>query len=364
MVLPRIALWYKKYERIISTLFLLLGFVFNAVVLKRVDLFWENFWVAVHILTCALAIAYLNIENKSPKIHSEKIEAIVLYVLQFTFGGLISTFLVFYFRSAVLAVAWPFLLVLVIAFFLNESFKHKYTRMDFQILFLFLSTYLYLSFLVPLIANKVNALMFFVAGGITTVLIVGFILIIRTYAPIKYASERKTVITSVIGVLILFNGFYVLNVIPPLPLSLRDAGIFHTILKNDNGTYTITKENYGFFESFRNMFGNYSTYHANIPIAYAYSSIFAPSYFTPNIIHEWQLFDSATKNWTTKFTTTLHITGGREDGFRTYSAYGGIFPGKWRVNVRLPDGPVIGRMMFDISSERIDASRIITSVIE
>ena len=44
-------------------------------------------------------------------------------LLQLFFGGLLSTLLVFYFRSGSLSASWPFLLVLGVAFAANESLR-------------------------------------------------------------------------------------------------------------------------------------------------------------------------------------------------------------------------------------------------
>jgi hypothetical protein len=44
-MLIKIRNWYGRYERPISSLSLVGGFIFGAVTLKRVDLFWENIWV-------------------------------------------------------------------------------------------------------------------------------------------------------------------------------------------------------------------------------------------------------------------------------------------------------------------------------
>lgn len=356
---------YIKYERAISAIALVSGFLFNAIFLKRVDLFWENFWVAIHILMCACAMILINYEKKNRLLSNEKFRVICIYVLQFTFGGLLSTFIVFYFRSAVLAVAWPFLLVLIIAFIVNESYKHKYSRMDFQILFLFLSIYLYFSFLIPIIFHAIGHSLFILAGLLSTALILLFIFFVSRTASEKYKSESKTIFFSIVGILILFNSLYILNVIPPLPMSLQDAKVVHSIYKNSDGTYTVKSEGDEPFGFIKQLFGNYGTYHlTNGPVAYVYSSVFAPNNFAERIIHEWEYFDPDKKEWQTRFSTNLSVIGGRDNGFRTYSSYTGLTPGSWRVEVRLPNGPVIGRIMFLASREDFDDSRIKSEIIK
>lgn len=353
MNITNIKEYINKHSRLISSITLVSGFIFNAIVLKRVDLFWENFWVAIHIIICAICIVYLNFEKLPEKFKSEKLNIFSLIALQFTFGGLLSTFIVFYFRSAVLQVAWPFLLALLIAFLINESFKHKYVRMDFQILFLFLSVYLYLSYLVPLILNDVNSKIFFISGAVSTFIIIIFIKVISLTSPVRFKLEKRTVVSSVIGILIMVNGFYTLNIIPPLPLSLQDAGIYHD-LTYKNRNYVALSEEKNIGDSIFELLGMYGTYNAtNNTTAYAYSSIFAPKKFAQEVFHDWQYFNQQDKNWETRFSTKLNITGGRDDGFRTYSNYNSLVPGKWRVNIRLDNGQVIGRIMFNVSTKTI-----------
>ncbi len=56
-----IKVWYLRYERLISSLSLIGGFIFDAVTLKRVDLFFENVWVAAHLVIAALGIILINL---------------------------------------------------------------------------------------------------------------------------------------------------------------------------------------------------------------------------------------------------------------------------------------------------------------
>src|SRR5882724_5637749 len=132
--------WYGKFERPISSLSLVRGFVFDALTLKRVDLFWENAWVVAHLGLVAVCIFWINlIENGGgDEADPRKVHFWLVNIMQFFFGGLLSTYLVFYFRSATLEVTWPFLLILAAAFIANESFKRHYARLAFQIILFFL----------------------------------------------------------------------------------------------------------------------------------------------------------------------------------------------------------------------------------
>lgn len=140
--------WYGRYERPVSSLSLIIGFVFEWSALKRIDMFWENVWVAAHFFIIAFLIILVNFQEEETTNlpgrqaghkDASRIHFWYLTFLQGFFGGLLSTFLVFYFRSATLAVSWPFLLLLSAAFVANESFKKHYERVIFQLCLFYLS---------------------------------------------------------------------------------------------------------------------------------------------------------------------------------------------------------------------------------
>src|ERR1700693_1808364 len=151
---------YARLERPISSASLLGGFAFDAITLKRVDTIWENFWIVVHLAVVAICILLLNrTENRGadpkdpPKTHFWFINT-----LQFFFGGLLSTFLVFYFRSGTLRVSWPFFLILGAAFLANEKLKQHFARLTFQLSFFFLSLFCFTIFILPVVLHSIGPL--------------------------------------------------------------------------------------------------------------------------------------------------------------------------------------------------------------
>src|ERR1035437_607236 len=154
--------WYGRFERPISSLSLILGFVFDAFTLKLVDTLWENFWILGHLVIVGTFIALIHLkENEAgDEKNPNKTHFWFVNILQFFFGGLLSTYLVFYFRSVDIFVTWPFILLLAFAFVANESFKRHYIRFSFQISLFFLSIYSFAIFLVPVVLHKIGAWIF------------------------------------------------------------------------------------------------------------------------------------------------------------------------------------------------------------
>lgn len=344
----KIRSWYGKYERPISSLSLIGGFVFDALTLKRVDLFWENLWVVGHLVivgTC-IVLAHAIEKGQGDESNPSKFHFWLVNILQFFFGGILSTYLVFYFRSSDIAVAWPFLLILALSFAANEILKRQFVRLAFQISQFYLSVFAFLVFIVPVILHKLGDGIFVIAGLLSLVAMLIYLLILNYFSKVKLKPAWKTLALSVGGIFLGFNLFYFTNLLPPIPLSLKDAGVFYSIQKNSADNYLATAEPSVWW----NYFQFYPDFHylPGQPI-YVFSAVFAPSNLGTNVIHVWQRKDSATGNWVTTDKISLKVVGGRDNGFRTYSQkISGLAPGLWRVDVANQRGQVIGRVRFNL----------------
>src|SRR3989344_1395113 len=347
--------WYGKNERPISSLSLITGFIFEWFTLERVDLFWENLWVAAHFFIIAGLIVLVNFQetetaalpaSRQAYKDASRLHFWYLTFLQGFFGGLLSTFLVFYFRSAAFAVSWPFLLLLLAAFVANESFKKHYERLIFQLCLFYLSLLTFVIYIVPVVLRRMGPDVFLISGLISLGAIFLFVGIIGFFAKEKFRKQRNMLAVSISGIYLLANILYFLNLIPPIPLSLSDAGIYHSLYKDDAGNYVLAGES---APDLRNFFAPVENFHW-VPgtSVYAYSAIFSPALFNTNVIHEWQKYDEDSGRWITATRISLITQGGRDEGWRVYSMKTGISPGSWRVNVETSQGQIIGRLRFNI----------------
>jgi hypothetical protein len=342
---------YARLERPISSTSLLGGFAFDAVTLKRVDTFWENFWIVAHLAVVAICIILINrTENQGadPKDPS-KSHFWFINTLQFAFGGLLSTFLVFYFRSGSLRVSWPFFLILGAAFVANEKLKPHYARLTFQLSFFFLSLFCFTIFILPVVLHSIGPFIFLLSGAVSLALLYLFLFLLRFVAGQNLATERP-LYTCIAAIFFTINVLYFLNLIPPIPLSLQDAGVHHAITRNAEGNYTAQSEDPGPLHFFRLI----EIFHAtpDAPI-YAYSAIFSPTSLDTKIVHDWQFYEPK-RGWTTLSRVELPVRGGRGGGYRTYSVKTGITPGAWRVNVETPTGALLGRLRFNVVLQASD----------
>ena len=97
---------YQRFEKYISAIGLIYGFIFTSLTLTRIDAFWENFWIILHLIIAVLGIValtflekrrHLKIENSAEnKRQNISLHFYLILIVQFAFGGLFSTFFVFY----------------------------------------------------------------------------------------------------------------------------------------------------------------------------------------------------------------------------------------------------------------------------
>jgi hypothetical protein len=135
--------------------------------------------------------------------------------------------------------------------------------------------------------------------------------------------------------------------IPPIPLSLVDAGVYHSIAKDPTGGYSVQLEERGWLGFLR------LTETIHLPpggAAYAYSAVFSPTSLDTRIVHEWQRYEEK-RGWVTTSRVELALVGGRGEGYRTYSIKTQMLPGAWRVNVETPRGALLGRLRFNVVGE-------------
>jgi hypothetical protein len=193
--------------------------------------------------------------------------------------------------------------------------------------------------------HQIGPKIFILSGLISLVFITIFIGILFIFIRNRFNESKKLIFFLILGIYAVVNFLYFKNLIPPIPLSLKDGGIYHSIQKNSAGDYIVTYENNG-WQSYFEMYPNFNEV-AGDPV-YAFSAIFSPTNLDTTIVHEWQYYDSNLKKWITTFKINLPVVGGRDGGFRTYSESSSLTPGKWRVDIETTRGQIIDRLMFNV----------------
>lgn len=340
--------FYIKNERHISSGALLFGFIIDSITLTRIDLLFTNLILFAYLFTAGISIVFINAyrEEKIKGWFFDKIAFVVPLFLQFAFGGLFSGFIIFYSRSGTLITSWLFIGILLILLIGNEFFKKHYIRLVFQINIFFITLFSFFIFYVPVVLGKMGALVFLLSGGLSLLGIWLFVLLLKSITPIFAKRNKSFIRGGIFFTFILINILYFTNVIPPIPLSLKSAGIYHKVERID-GNYFAEQERKTWYE----IFTRQKTINIAIgkPI-YFYSAVFAPIKLDTRIYHRWEYFDTKKNIWIETDRISFNIFGGRDGGYRGYSVKNNIKGGLWRVDVITNRGQLLGRTEFKIKN--------------
>lgn len=330
---------FNKNERYISPIFLIGGFVLDNLTIRRPDLFLENLLLGTYLLIAGIVIFLI---NKYPE---SRFHSIWNFVLFFTFGGLFSVFTVFYSRSAALISSWPFLVLLFCAMISTEYLRKQYQVFNIQIGIYFLALFSFLIFHLPTVTGIINYWIFIASGLSAIVIIYFYLFIIKRFLLKKIFSRNLHFV--IIGIFIVVNVMYFFNIIPPVPLVMKDAEIARKVIKTGD-IYKITDQ-----ENDNVKIAGIVNWREKIYIlagqeVYFFNSVFAPAKIQTEIYHNWQKYDDVKKEWKSVALVKINLQGGRDGGYRSYSAISKPTDGKWRVVVETKNGQIIGVHNFII----------------
>ena len=324
------------------------GFVLDNLLLPRVDSLPSLLLIVGYISLAALTIAAMGVIGEHGQKNARLVSLALLlpFLLQFVFGGLLSMTFVYYFRSASLLGGWLFLLLIAALIVSNEFLIDRYHRLELQVVIFFTLLFCAMIFFVPIAFHRFGLDTFVVAGAVSVAVVTLFLAALSVIVPRMVRESRKIIGIGVVGVFLLIGVLYVTNAIPPIPLALRSAGVFHSVLRDATGNYLLEGEQRSLYASY---FPIATVYHRSLnePI-FVTSAVFAPTAFETSIVHEWQLWDADAGSWGTRSRIEFPISGGREEGFRGYSAKETVVPGKWRVLVETPRGQLLGQVKFRV----------------
>ena len=339
----------RWYERFISPLSLAGGFlVDNFILLKRVDVPLTSAVFLTHFAIVGAGTLFLaGIEGG--RIRDSRLMRLVPFVpvaMQFSFGGLFSGFVTLYARSATYAGAWIFIVIIGIIALGNERFLRFAHRVSLRLTLIFVALFAFLTFFLPLMMHRISMMLFIAAGLIAFGLVSFFAILVSLIAPTTWHEYRWATMRGIVIAFVVFNALYFTDLIPPLPLALKDAGVYHQITRNTDGSYVLKGESAAWYASF--LPGGETIHLVAGESAYVFTAVFAPTSLEAPVLHVWQRYDDTAKVWETVGTVSFTISGGREGGYRGYSAKYKPAPGLWRVNVETQEGRLIARVKFTV----------------
>ena len=337
---------YGKYERLLMPAMLIVGFLVDYFTFTNIQITITFALLFFYWILTGLIIIFIHLYDagKIPGIATLKyIRLFAPLVLQFTFGALLGSSLIFYWFSGAFSVSWPLMAIIVLLMIFNDAFRHYFTKSLVQISVYFFITLSLFSLALPFLFNSLSAWLFVAASVASLIIFLLDIHYFSFWASHLYAQKRQLFI-SIFAIAGVMNMLYFTDITPPIPLALREAGLYHSI-KPSGGLYIMLGE----YESFWTTIINGQILHVKPGSrVYTYTAIFAPSKLHTTIVHHWQYYDVKKKAWVTKAKLPFTIAGGRKEGYKGYSWESNLAPGRWRVSVENLRGQVLGRVRFTV----------------
>jgi hypothetical protein len=341
--------WWEVHEHHLGVGALFVGFGFDLFLAKRPDNITDHILLLAYLTVAGAVIILLNRRQIRKKEQEHSAEPLLLLLmLQFCFGGLASNFLILYGKSGTFTVDILFLGFLVALVFGNEYLRSRYAQLRFNVGVYYLLILTYCVIAVPVFVTHTIGVWVFILSGLISLGAVAVFLFLLTVIVFRGREPAKLfgVSSLVLGIFLIFNLLYFLNIIPPVPLSLKDIGIYHSLLKRSDGNYVALYEPAPWWQFWRDTDATYTLGAGDS--AFCFSSVFAPTNLTVPIYHRWEQYNAGKKDWETQSLVTFPIAGGRNDGYRGYSVKSALTPGQWRCDVETQGGALIGRTSFTV----------------
>jgi hypothetical protein len=338
--------WIPRYERQLSALGMVAGFVTDNYMFRRIDLPNTQLIFIVYLTVAAVTILFLHILNarSDPEKPTPRWRSFIPLVTQFALGGLWSGFLIFYTRSAVLLESWPFLVVLAAIFIGNEVFKRYYERLVFTSTLFFFGLFSYAIVTVPIFTHTVGLFTFLLSGFVAIAIFLGFLELLAKFGRESFEPSKWKIGIGAAAVYVLINIFWFTNILPPLPIALARAGVYNSV-RHVGDHYIGTGAPEPWYDK---LFSTQVVHVTPGQPVYVYSAIFAPVRFSERVVHSWQHYNMKRKRWIAVSNVSYTINGGRDGGYRGYTIKRNAQAGDWRVDIRLAGGHLLGRVRFRV----------------
>ncbi len=339
------------------------GFLVDNLTLNRVDEAFDNFILASYVLLSMVSILllYASVAGKLPEKLSHYGRRYLPLLVQFSFGGLLSGMLIFYGRSGAWLESWPFLLMILAAIIGNEVIKDRASRLIYNLAILFVGLMSYIVLLVPVVTGYMGAWVFVGSGFIALTLMYWFIQLLYRVIPRFMELQTRAVVLTLGAIFVGFNFLYFANIIPPIPLSLKELGVYHSVVKFENNTYQLKWVDPVWWKPFTNS--DTTFYPSQAPSVYCFASVFAPTKLNTKIFHTWE-YKNADGDWVEHAKVEYPIFGGGDGGYRGYSFVTSHQPGTWRCSVETGRGQVLGHETFTVAGSGETPKRGLISRVE
>jgi hypothetical protein len=336
---------FKKHWLTVS---FVLGFVTDTILLNQIDNFVDSLILLAYALlaSCSLLLFYSGVAEKMGERFSKWLVRIMPGVMQYSFGGLLSGMLIFYGRSGDWVTSAPFLLLILSVIFGNEFVHKRSDRLVYHISLFFIGIFSYTVLILPVIFGVMGDLMFILSGLVALIFVTIVVQLLYRIVPNFMRVNTRRVILVIGAIYTTLHILYFTSVIPPIPLSLTELQVVHSVTKTGND-YRLVTESQPWWRGLPFM---KAELHPAAPTLSCFARVYAPAKLHTEIYHRWQYID-AKGNWAERARIKYPIAGSNAGGYRGWTEIGNVGNGTWRCSVETARGQVLGRSTVNVTAD-------------
>lgn len=339
---------YQRYESVFPVLFFVGGFAWDSLTLTRIDRLSDNLILALYLLVVSACVVLINLSRSHyfSRPVREKYSPWFVLGAQFCLGGLFSAYVVFYFQSASFSKTFLFVGLLFLLMVANEFLEDRLNNLLLQMTLLFLATMAFFTFLIPMVLKQMGWGSYLAAGLLAYGWCFGLVHLLRNRWLAATARDYRNVLAVNAVLLVLMIVLYAANFVPPVPLSLKEGGVFHRVQRQGE-RFLLYMEAPRWYQVWRTDDDPFRL--APGDTVFCFTAVFAPTRLREAVRHRWQ-YRQPNGTWVTTDELSFQIVGGRQGGYRGYTFKRNIRPGRWRVDVVTGEGLILGRIGFTVNA--------------
>jgi len=336
-----------RHEQAVPPALFFGGVTWDAFTLQRIDALLDNFILGIYLLLLGgfVVLGTLARNDRPLPRAFQKLSTWAPGAIQFLAGGLFSAYVIYYTRSASFSTASLFLLVLVALLVANELIWNRLWSTYVLVGVYFLAVFCYFTFFMPTVLGTMGLGVFLTSGFVSAGLVIGLILYLDRHGVFGGTASFLGAVGTVLSLLSLVVLFYVNHWIPPVPLTLRDGGVYHDVTR-EGDAFVLHYEDPPWTRPWTQQDDPFHL--APGDTVHCFAAVFAPTDLQTKIVHHWQYYDAERKTWIDTDRIGYRVVGGRRNGYRGVTFKRHVHPGQWRVTVETPDRRPIGRIRFDV----------------
>ena len=340
---------YQRHEKYVPLAAFIIGFLYDSLTLTRIDSRLDNFILLGYTIAAGILIAVIGMVERGRIRHLWIINHLhwITGITHFFLGGLLSSYVVFYFRSAGVGKSFLFVGLIIALMLANEFFPARLRNLKLLCAMYFFCCFAFLTFFLPVMTHVMSAAMF-LSSGLLSFLVTSTIVAVIYHGGIRQARRELIDMAwppAVIFLALVF--FYFQNWMPPVPLALKDGGIYRSV-KRAGENYEVLYSKPHPWQFWRTDDRNF----AYVPgdTVYCFTAVFSPVGLKESITHHWQM-KNKNGDWQTIGSPYRNFikNPGREGGWRCYSVKRNLIAGEWRIEVKTAGGRLLGRIPLEIT---------------